>query len=132
MIQELQATGEMPEKHRLGKRIEELALALFLVMTGALWLAPDAWVPEGTWLACVGLILLGLNAARHLHGLPMSGFGIIAGATALAAGSVRILGFEHLFVPDNDPPDLVGDAAMGLAELAEPVFDIGRGSHDMR
>ena len=99
MIQELQTTAETPEKNRLGKRLDELAWALFLVMTGALWLAPDAWVPEGTWLVCAGLILLGLNAARHLNGLRMSGFWIIAGAAALAAGSGRILGFEHLFVP---------------------------------
>jgi hypothetical protein len=31
--------------------------------------------------------------------LPLSGFGIVAGAAALLAGSGRILGFEHLFVP---------------------------------
>ncbi len=99
MNQELRTTAEMPERSRLGKRLEELAVAFFLIMTGALWLAPDAWVPEGTWLACAGLILLGLNAARHFYGLSMSGFGIIAGVAALAAGSGRILGFGHLFVP---------------------------------
>jgi len=74
-------------------------MAVFLIMTGALWLAPHAWVPEGTWLAGVGIILLGLNAARRLRGLRASGFGIVAGACALAAGTGRILGFEHLFVP---------------------------------
>ncbi len=99
MTQDLRTTGETPEKRRLAKRLEELALALFLVMTGTLWLAPDAWVPEGAWLAGVGLILLGLNAARRLHGLRLSGFGIVAGVAALFAGSGRILGFEHLFVP---------------------------------
>jgi hypothetical protein len=99
MKQELQTTGETPERRQLGKRLEELALAMFLVMTGALWLAPDAWVPEGAWLAGVGLILLGLSAARHLHGLYVSGFGIAVGIAALAGGSGRILGIGHLFIP---------------------------------
>ncbi len=46
-----------------------------------------------------GIILLGLNAARSLNGLRLSGFGIVAGVAALAAGGGRILGREHLFVP---------------------------------
>lgn len=99
MNQESQKTGEMPEKQQLGKRLEELALAVFLVMTGGLWLAPAAWVPDGAWQAGVGLILLGLNAARSLNGLRPSGFGVVAGLAALAAGAGRILGREHLFVP---------------------------------
>lgn len=99
MIQESHKAGEAPQGRRLGKRLEELALAFFLVMTGALLLAPDAWIPEGTWLAGTGAILLGLNAARHFHGLRVHGFGIVAGIAALAAGSGRILGRDHLFIP---------------------------------
>jgi hypothetical protein len=99
MTQDVRTNGETPERRRLAQRMEELALALFLVMTGTLWLAPAAWVPEGAWLAGVGLILLGLNGARRMNGLRLSGFGIVAGAAALLAGSGRILGFEHLFVP---------------------------------
>lgn len=99
MTQELHTIGETPEKRRLGKRLEELALALFLIMTGALWLAPKASVPEGTWLAGAGIILLGINAARHFFGLKMQGFGIVAGIAALVGGIGRILGHEHLFVP---------------------------------
>ena len=99
MTQELHTAGEGPESRRLGKRLEELALALFLVMTGALWLAPDGWIPEGTWLAGVGLILLGLNAARYFYRLGMQGFGIAAGIAALVGGCGRILGREFLFIP---------------------------------
>lgn len=99
MTQELQTAGKKQEGQRLGKRLEELALALFLVMSGALWLAPDGWIPEGAWLAGVGLILLGLNVARYLHGLSVHGFGIVAGVAALVGGSGRILGREHLFIP---------------------------------
>lgn len=99
MTQELHTIEETAEKRRLGKRLEELALALFLVMTGALWLVPVAWIPEGTWLAGAGLIMLGLNAVRHFYGLNMQGFGIVAGIAALSGGIGRILGHEHLFVP---------------------------------
>ncbi len=69
---------------RQGKRLDEIAMALALIVTGALWLAPKAMFPEGTWLVGVGLILLGLNAARRIRGLKTSGFGIIVGLIASA------------------------------------------------
>jgi hypothetical protein len=99
MTQELHTIGETSERRRIGKRLEELALALFLVMTGALWLAPSGWIPEGTWLAGAGLILLGLNAARHFYGLGLQGFGIVAGIAALVGGVGRVLGRDFLFIP---------------------------------
>jgi hypothetical protein len=99
MTKEMQTIGDTPEKRRLGKRIEEVAWALFLVMTGTLWLAPSGWIPEGTWLAGAGLILLGLNAARHFYGLGLQGFGIVAGIAALIGGVGRILGRNFLFIP---------------------------------
>jgi len=79
---------------RQGKRLDEIAMALALIMTGALWLAPKAMFPEGTWLVGVGLILLGLNAVRRIRGLKTSGFGIIVGLIAFAAGVGRIIGQE--------------------------------------
>jgi hypothetical protein len=99
MSQEIRMAGDARGTRRLGKRLEEVAWALFLIMTGALWLAPDAWVPEGTWLAGLGLILLGLNAARRFNGLKIEGFGIVVGVAALAAGIGRIVGREIPFVP---------------------------------
>jgi hypothetical protein len=84
---------------RQGKRFDEIALALVLIMTGALWLAPKTLFPEGTWLAGAGLILLGLNAARRVSGIKMSGFGICVGIIALAAGIGHIVGQEIPLVP---------------------------------
>ena len=84
---------------RRGKRLDETAMALVLVMTGALWLAPKTMFPEGTWLAGLGLIVLGLNAVRRLQGLKASGFGIIVGLVALAAGAGRILGRDLPVIP---------------------------------
>ncbi len=82
-----------------GKRLEEIAWALVLVMTGGLWLAPKTMFPEGTWLAGAGLIILGLNAARRLQGLKTSGFGIVVGLVAFAAGIGRIVGQDLPIVP---------------------------------
>lgn len=81
------------------KRLDEIAWALVLVMTGGLWLAPKTMFPEGTWLAGVGLIILGLNAARRLRGLGMNGFGLVVGLVALAAGIGRIIGRDLPIVP---------------------------------
>jgi|PlaIllAssembly_1097288.scaffolds.fasta_scaffold123974_3 uncharacterized membrane protein len=84
---------------RQRKRLDDIALALVLIMTGALWLAPKAMFPEGTWLVGVGLIVLGLNAIRRLRGLKTSGFGLIVGLIAFAAGIARIIDQELPLVP---------------------------------
>lgn len=89
-----QSVGRKP-----GQRLDEIALALVLIMTGALWLSPKGLFPEGSWLAGAGLILLGLNAARRIRGIKASGFGVIAGLVALAAGIGRIIGVDLPFVP---------------------------------
>ena len=82
-----------------GKRFDEIAVALALIMTGGLWLAPSGLIPEGTWLAGAGLILLGLNAARRVRGIKASGFGVALGLVALASGVGRVLGRELPFWP---------------------------------
>jgi hypothetical protein len=86
-------------KRRQTKRLDEIALSLVLIMTGALWLAPEATVPEGSWLTGLGLILLGLNAVRRVQGIRVSGFGVVVGFIALAAGIGHIIGQELPFVP---------------------------------
>jgi uncharacterized membrane protein len=55
--------------------------------------------PEGSWLVGAGLILLGLNAARRIRGVKTSGFGIIVGLVAFAAGIGRIIGQDLPVVP---------------------------------
>ena len=93
------AVADQSGSRRQGKRLDEIALALALIMTGALWLAPKAMFPEGTWLAGLGLILLGLNATRRVRGLKTSGFGVIVGLIAFAAGIGRIIGQELPLIP---------------------------------
>jgi hypothetical protein len=91
--------GDPSGDRRPGKRFDEIALALVLIMTGALWLAPKPMFPEGAWLVGVGLIVLGLNAARRVRGLKTSGFGIIVGLLAFAAGTGRIIGRDLPLMP---------------------------------
>ena len=83
----------------LGVRLDEIGWALFLIMTGALWLTPGGWAPQGSWLAGLGLILLGLNGARRFCHLRVSPGGIAAGIAALVAGVGQILGGAGLFIP---------------------------------
>jgi hypothetical protein len=83
----------------LGVRLDEIGWALFLIMTGALWLTPGGWAPQGSWLAGLGLILLGLNGARRFCRLRVSPGGIAAGIAALVAGVGQILGGAGLFIP---------------------------------
>ena len=92
-------TPDPSGNRRQGKRLDDIAMALVLIMTGGLWLAPKAMFPEGTWLAGLGLILLGLNGARRIRGLKTSGFGIIVGLIALAAGIGRVVGQELPLIP---------------------------------
>ncbi len=74
------------EKQGLNKRLETIGWALFLIMIGGLGLVPKELVPGGMWLIGVGLIMLGLNAARYLNDIKMSGFTIVLGILALLSG----------------------------------------------
>ena len=49
-------------------------------------------LPEGTGAVGIGLILLGLNAARALNGLPLSRFTTILGLAAFILGALELLG----------------------------------------
>jgi hypothetical protein len=85
-----------PEKVKLNKRLETMGWGLFLIMIGGLALVPDSMVPQGVWSIGVGLIMLGLNAARYYYGIRMSGFTTVLGVLALASGVAELLGFNSL------------------------------------
>ena len=72
-------TPQYAEKAALNKRLETIGWALFLIMIGGIGLVPKAQVPEGLWSIGVGLIMLGLNAARYYYKIKMSGFTIVLG-----------------------------------------------------
>ncbi len=80
-----------PEKAALNKRLETAFWGLFLIMLGGQWLLRDVNVPNGIWDVGVGLILLGLNAARYFNGLRMSGFTTFLGILSLVGGLAQML-----------------------------------------
>ena len=55
-------------------------------MIGGIWLVPDRFVPEGTWLIGAAFISFGLNIARYMNQIPISGFSLLLGTAALFIG----------------------------------------------
>ena len=70
----------------LNKRFERISWGAFLIMIGGIWLVPDRFVPEGTWLIGAAFILFGLNIARYMNQIPISGFSLLLGTAALFIG----------------------------------------------
>lgn len=84
------------EKATLNKRFETVGWGLFLVMLGGFMLIPETSVSKGFWSIGIGLIFLGLNAARYMNGIRMSGFTTFLGILALIGGIVQLLGWKSM------------------------------------
>jgi len=85
-----------PEKAALNKRLETVAWGFFLIMLGGFAFVPDETVPKGLWSLGVGLIMLGLNAARYFYKIRMSGFTTFLGILALLGGIAELAGYSSL------------------------------------
>jgi hypothetical protein len=72
----------------LDKRYRSLAWGALFILVGSLSLIPG----DQTRLAILtaGVILLALNLARSLSGIPMNGFSIALGAASFIAGAMVI------------------------------------------
>lgn len=89
-------TTRDPEKAMLNKRLETSFWGLFLIMLGGWALIPNETIPKGAWSIGVGLLLLGLNGARYLNKIRMSGFTTFLGILALVGGIGDMLGWADL------------------------------------
>ena len=89
-----------PEKAAINKRLENVAWGFFLVLWGGsmFWsvIAPNSPVREGVWSIAVGLIFLGLNAARYFNKLRMSGFTTFLGILSVVGGVAQLLGAKGM------------------------------------
>jgi hypothetical protein len=85
-----------PEKAALNKRLETIGWGCFLLLLGGFALVPDETIPKGVWAIGVGVIMLGLNAARYFSKVRMSGFTTVLGILALLGGITELLGFTSL------------------------------------
>ena len=108
-------TDQDQQKIFLHKRLESVSWGLFLIMIGGLWLLPDEKIPDGTWLIGVGLILIGLNIARHLYGIKISGFTVFLGIIALSIGVGDLFGVDMPIFP-------ILIILWGLSVVLEPFF----------
>ena len=83
-----------PKKKALDQRLDALGSGLFLIMIGGLWLAPEGWVPEGTWLIGTGVIILGLMFIRYINDIKVNGFWLVVGLIALGFGVSDVFGLD--------------------------------------
>jgi hypothetical protein len=88
-----------PEKAALNKRLETVAWGLFLIMLGGFMFVPEEIIRGGWWSIGVGLIMLGLNAARYFSGLKMSGFTTFLGILSVVGGVADLSGVEGINGP---------------------------------
>ena len=91
-----QETSSNPEKTALNKRLESAGWGLFLIMVGGFMFVPQNQVPQGLWSIGIGVIMLGLNAARYFYGIKMSGFTTFLGILSLVGGFLELIGVTSL------------------------------------
>jgi hypothetical protein len=85
-----------PEKAALNKRLETIAWGCFLILLGGFMFVPNAMVNRGLWSIGLGVIMLGLNAARYFNNIRMSGFTTFLGILSLLGGIAEFLGVTSL------------------------------------
>jgi hypothetical protein len=79
----------MDDMRMLNKRYETVAWGVSFILLGVVnWFRG---LPNGAGALGIGMILLGLNAARYLSKIPTSGFTIILGVIALVFGAAEVL-----------------------------------------
>ncbi|MGD2205146.1 MAG: hypothetical protein PVH17_00080 [Anaerolineae bacterium] len=84
------------EKAALNKRLETIGWGCFLIMLGGFMLVPHDVIAKGFWSIGVGLIMLGLNAARYFNDIKMSGFTTFLGVISLLGGILQLAGLEAI------------------------------------
>jgi len=103
------------KKTDLDKQLDTIGWALFLIMIGGLWLAPEGAVPEGAWLIGTGAIILGLTWIRHINGLGINGFWMVMGILALGTGLSAVFGLTIPVFP-------ILLIIIGLSVILKPIF----------
>jgi hypothetical protein len=88
--------GQDPQKTAQNKRLESIAWGLFLIMLGGFALVPASTIPKGIWSIGVGVIMLGLNFARYIYRIRMSGFTTLLGILSLLGGIAELVGITSL------------------------------------
>lgn len=85
-----------PDRATLNKRLESIAWGAFLIMLGGFMFVPEQIISGGWWPIGVGLIMLGLNVARYMNGLRMSGFTTFLGILSVVGGVLELAGMKGI------------------------------------
>jgi hypothetical protein len=80
----------MENVRTLSRNLEAMAWGALFIWWGITEMFP--FLPHGAGAIGIGLILLGLNAARSLNGVRTSGFSITLGILALVWGGLELVG----------------------------------------
>jgi uncharacterized membrane protein len=104
------------EKAALNKRLESMGWGLFLIMLGGFALVPHEIIAKGFWSIGVGVIMLGLNLARYLNKIKMSGFTTFLGVVSLISGILQLFGM-------NDFEGAILLIILGTYVVAKPWFE---------
>lgn len=112
----------MIEKQSHKRDFGTIAWGAFFIWWGVTELFPS--LPGGFGPLGIGLILLGLNAARHFAGEPTSRFSISLGILAVIWGGLELAGLV-LNLPFDIPVYAILLIAMGVMILA-PEISWGR------
>jgi hypothetical protein len=84
------------EKAALNKRLETAGWGFFLILLGGFAFIDETVVSKGIWSIALGVIFLGLNAARYFNHIKMSGFTTFLGILSLVGGVVQLLGWKGM------------------------------------
>jgi hypothetical protein len=74
----------------MNRNFEAIAWGALFIWWGITELVPS--LPEGAGAIGIGLILVGVNAARTLNGVPISRFSLTLGILALVWGGLELAG----------------------------------------
>ncbi len=80
----------MNASQMLNKNFEAIAWGALFIWWGVTVMIPT--LPQGSGALGIGLILLGVNLARSLSGVPVSSFSITLGILALIWGLLELVG----------------------------------------
>jgi hypothetical protein len=108
----------MYEKPSQQRDYQAVAWGAFFIWWGITELIPS--LPAGIGALGIGLILLGLNAARRFTGLPASRFSITMGILAVVWGGLDLAGF-FLNLPFEIPVFAILLVVLGLIVLVREI-----------
>ncbi len=117
----------MDHTRTLNRNFETIAWAVFFIW----WGMTDSdfglfkFLPHGTGWVGIGLLLLGLNAARSLKGIPISGFTITLGVLALVLGGLELAG-SLLYPPFGLPVFAILLITLGMILFAFVLLRVRR------